>query len=289
MVLLALLGMIAVQTPRLPTPDVHPPCPGEAPDSDKDGLSDLCESFLLQAFAPSLVASERACNWDESSGRLQGGYLVGAHPIENGVRLAYLPAYLRDCGLSGPKCLLRPFGGCDPHEGDSEAVFIEIAEAGQTGEWNPTRVFLSAHCFGQLDGRCRWYEPEDLRWEGDSPVVWVAEGKNANYPSKSACDSGHLQFDTCDKNGRAFLFPVLSPLQNIGAPLNPFPHQVEDPACVEGSELPWTWEADGTECIWSSRRFRGWSSTSSDGSTGYWRYLRDFGGFGKSGTPGDQP
>ena len=36
----------------------------------------------------------------------------------------------------------------------------------------------------------------------------VAEGKNANYISAGACDSGHWHFDTCDRNDRSYYFPV---------------------------------------------------------------------------------
>ena len=105
--LLILLGFSGA--PDHPPLQVAPPpaCPVEGPDSDSDGIGDVCEMSLLMRFAPSLVVSSRACNWNEGSGRLDGGYLVGAHPQADGIRLAYLPAYLDDCGWSGAKCLLR--------------------------------------------------------------------------------------------------------------------------------------------------------------------------------------
>ena len=148
----AVPGKIAAQAPASA-------CAGQGADTDEDGLTDACEMELLVRFAPSFVASASACNWDADAGRLRGGYLIAAAPTEGGVRLAYLPAYLEDCGWAGPKCLLRPRGGCDPHAGDSEAVFLDVARAGSGEDWTARRIFLSAHCFGHSDGRCRWFAP----------------------------------------------------------------------------------------------------------------------------------
>lgn len=276
--LVALLHLVVASPPPSLPEWSEPSCPAEGLDSDGDGLTDACEFSLLEAFAPALVVSEAACNWSGGAGRLEGGYLVGAQPVSRGVRLAYLPAYLEDCGWSGPKCLLRWRGGCDPHRGDSEAVFIDVEQGHDGGPWAPSRVFLSAHCFGGSDGRCRWFTAGDLEWVGRAVVVWVAEGKNANYPSKSACDSGHWHFDTCDRNGRAYRFPVLSKLQDIGSAESPFPHRGGDRACVD-LEPPGPASSGGKECLWTGERFRGWSLGGGEGATGYREYLGAIAGF----------
>lgn len=260
-------------------PAAPPTCPVEGRDADGDGLTDACEFGLLERFAPALVASPQACNWDADAGRLRGGYLVGARPIRGGVRLAYLPAYLEDCGWSGAKCLLRPRGGCGPHAGDSEAIFIDVAGDVGTDAWEPERVFLSAHCFGRSGGRCRWFDARELQWVGNAAVVWVAEGKNANYASQDLCDSGHWHFDTCDRNDRAFRFPVTSLLQDIGSARHPFPHGTDDASCADARSLAFPPDIEGTECIWTSARFGGWSGSRGEGATGYRRYLEEVGGF----------
>jgi hypothetical protein len=268
----AAMGGAAVATTDPSSPQAT--CRHDGVDADEDGLSDACEAALLERFAPTLVASPRACNWDAAAGRLRGGYLVGAERIERGVRLAYLPAYLEDCGWSGPKCLLRLRGGCDPHRGDSEAVFIDLVADSAAGGWAPRRLFLSAHCFGGADGRCRWYDRAEVAWFGDTPIVWVAEGKNANYPTKAACDSGHWGFDTCDRNTRAFRFPVDAP-RNIGSVGRPFPRGSDGSGCLTRPAPVRDAGGEGKECIWIDERFRGWSTGAGRTSTGYRRYLRD--------------
>jgi hypothetical protein len=249
-------------------------CP-EGPDLDLDGLADACELALAARFAPELVVSARACNWDAQALRLTGGYLFAAVPTAGGVRLAYLPAYLHDCGWSGPKCLLRWRGGCDPHVADSELIVVDLApDAGPVG-WRAERVFLSAHCFGGSDGDCRWVDASELEWVPEAPRIWVAEGKNANYPSRAACDSGHWHFDTCDRNDRSYKFPVLSAIQNMGSAMVPFPEHIDDPACVDATELPLLPDLPGRECFWSDAVFRGWAGQTAQGSTGYALYLED--------------
>jgi hypothetical protein len=251
-------------------------CP-TGPDADLDGLSDVCEIELAAMHAPVLVASPSACSWDAASGRLMGGYLFGAEPIVGGIRLLYLPAYLMDCGWSGPKCLLRWRGGCDPHVADSEMIAVDVAR-GADGGWSAERVFLSAHCFD--DRACRWHEASELDWLERAPFVWVAEGKNANYPSRAACDTGHWHFDTCDRNDRSYRFPVESGMQNIGSSLRPFPHHTDDPACVDVTEIPHLPPAPdsnstASECIWTAAAFRGWAGPDEAGVTGYARYFAE--------------
>ena len=183
------------------------------PDSDRDGLSDQCELSLATRFAPALVVSTGACNWVPEAERLGGAYFFGARPTVDGIRLVYLPAYFMDCGWSGPKCLLRWRGGCDPHDGDSEFIAVDVVPRVRGQGWELERVFLSAHCFGDSEGDCRWFAAPEFERFGDAVLVWVAEGKNANYRTKSACDSGHWHFDTCDRN-RIFILDLNSHVNN---------------------------------------------------------------------------
>jgi hypothetical protein len=256
-------------------------------DTDEDGLSDSCELAFAQAFAPDLVVARSACNWDDSmdGGRIGGGYFFAVRRADSTtIRIAYLPAYYEDCGWKGLKCH-QPFIPCDPHAGDSEFIAIDATHAGDD-MWETRRVFLSSHCFDKLAGACRWYERSDLRrfeWRdarNGAPVVWVADGKGAHYPSRADCDRAHFFYDTCDRNDAKYRYPVASSRQNIGSASNP---AGDERGCVS-----WDWTgvvservAAGTyECFWDPRSlFRGWQRPASGGSTPYYKYLTEVAGF----------
>ena len=241
-------------------------CATAAVDADRDELDDRCELALAQAFAPQLVVDRRDCLWrdDVSPGRLAGGYLFAAKRTPAGVRLAFLPAYYRDCGWSGLACLLRA-GSCGAHAGDSEFIAIDVAPGIAPGRWETVGVFLSAHCFGRSDGRCRWYRDDalvDFDWADDvsrgAPQVWVARGKHGHYPSRSSCDRGHWFYDSCDQNRAVVRFPVVSESQNVGSRQVPAARQ----GCLTSEGLPLG--AAGTspgarECFWNpTQPFWGW-------------------------------
>lgn len=276
------------EVPALSTQHLSPAVPVECQeasvDSDGDGLSDDCELRFAQAFAPALRVRSGGCNWDDTVAppRLGGGYLFGVEPqAEGGARIAYLPAYFRDCGWSGPKCWL-PFVDCDPHIGDSEFIVLDVARTALDGAWRTAGIFLSAHCFGRSASACRWYRGNELSafaWGehefGGAPVIWVAEGRQANYPSWQACDRGHASIDTCDQHDTEYRFPIHSSCQNIGSAANPI-------GCATASALgsPSLQPAvDAEECIWDEQaRFFGWQgSEQGGGATPYARYLREIG------------
>jgi hypothetical protein len=260
-------------------------CAGARVDADRDGLDDGCELALAAAFAPELVLDARDCSWTSASGRLAGGYLFVAQPTEGAVRVAYLPAYFRDCGWSGPVCLLRG-AGCAAHAGDSEMIAVELAPSGAAGSWRTTGVFLSAHCYGRSAGRCRWYRGpglEAFRWAADvpfgAPRVWVARGKHAHYPTRASCDRGHWSYDTCDGNDTAVRFPIESARQNVGSRARP---RHGPGGCVFAGELPLGAagaDASARECIWDpARPFRGWQpDQAGTPPTSYARYLGEIG------------
>ncbi len=259
-------------------------CLAARDDADRDGLDDGCELALAAAFAPELVVDRRDCLWTPAEpGRLAGGYLFVAQPSGPGVRVAYMPAYFRDCGWSGPVCLLRG-RGCSAHAGDSEVVALDLAHDSATGRWRTTGVFLSAHCHGRSAGRCRWYRGAELRafaWvDGEAagaPRVWVARGKHGHYPTRASCDAGHWSYDTCDRNDAAARFPVRSARQNVGSRAHPSP---DAEGCIATDALPLSAagaDTAATECIWDpTRPFRGWQADRIGAApTSYARYLRD--------------
>lgn len=253
-------------------------CSGDAvADRDGDGLSDACETELAYAFAPLLRVRTDGCNWDEDAGRLGGGYFYAVQPVDSVIRVAYMPAYFRDCGWSGWRCWL-PFVDCSPHEGDSEFIVVEVVRAGTAAQWQVNGIFLSAHCFGRSEASCRWYRGPELNEfarAGRSPIVWVAEGRQANYPSWTTCDRGHYALDRCNRHNAQYYFPV-SPDRNIGSRALP---NFGD-GCFRGSDLATEYaQAAASECYWTSdTRFRGWQ-LSGPGVTPYERYLREIAGF----------
>lgn len=253
--------------PCAPAPD--------AADMDADHLSDACELELASRFAPTLMIAPGGCNWDAENDRPGGGYFFAVQRVDFVIRVAYLPAYFRDCGWDGLKCWL-PAVNCAPHAGDSEFIVVELRPV-EGATTVVAGVFLSAHCFSRSGGDCRWYRGPALSrlgWSGTSPIIWVAEGRNANYPSKRACDRGHHSLDTCDRNESEFRFPITS-TRNIGSRDHPF----RDDGCIAGVELGSSLvEPDAGECFWRDSAFRGWTSAA-PGVTGYSRYLADVAGF----------
>lgn len=247
-----------------------------AADSDADALSDACERILAEKFAPTLIVRAGGCNWDAVNVRPGGGYFFAVQPVDSVIRIAYLPAYFQDCGWDGAKCWI-PGVDCSPHAGDSEFIVVEVIP-NDSSMWSVSGVFLSAHCFGRSGEHCRWYRNGDLaqfKWHNSAPVIWVAEGRQANYTSKQACDRGHHSLDTCDHNATEVRFPVVAN-RNVGSRARPF----RDGGCVDANEsMSVASAAAAVECFWSPEaRFRGWSSTA-PGVTGYYRYLVDIAGF----------
>ena len=236
-------------------------CGDTGADADQDGLADACELAIAHAFAPLLRVHPGDCAVIAGASTLQAGFLFVAQPVAAGVRVAYLPAYARDCGWSGAVCWLRG-RGCGGHAGDSELIVVDVAPTA-AGEWRPVGVFLSAHCFGGADGRCRWYRGASLAqlaWDSTgAPVVWVARGKHANYPSAGSCDRGHWGFDSCDGNTETIRFPIQTMTQNLGSRAVPGPTA---DGCLSAAQFPpgSPWRApQGRECFWDAAQpFRGW-------------------------------
>jgi hypothetical protein len=270
-------------------------CAAESPrvvDRDLDGVADGCEHALAEAFAPELRVDARECGWDGSvgQGRLGGEYLYAVQrtPGGAGMRIAYMPAYYRDCGWRPAVCRVTRWL-CRGHPGDSELVVVDVAFDPGTRRWAAERVFLSAHCHGRSDGRCRWFggaELERFAWADGrtrgAPVVWVAHGKHGGYPTAAACAGGHWGYDGCGGNRAARRFPVASLRQNAGSRARPFPHG-RGADCIGADEAGWesaAAKAGTRECFWDERaRFRGWQAAEGEGATGYARYLREVAGF----------
>ena len=260
-------------------------CLDVVPDADEDGLTDACELALSRAFAPLLMMHSTRCTLPSAGtqDRIAGGYLHAAQPAQGVVRLVYMPAYYRDCGWTGFKCI---FVDCSGHAGDSEIIAVDVRQL-DNGAWATDAIFLSAHCFGRSDGDCRWYRDDDLdafEWVNDiergAPVVWVSEARNANYPSYAACERGHWRIDRCDRASVPFLFPVAVE-RNIGSREVPLVNDQNEPGCVSGRFVEpvdrMIVAPDAVECFWSTEgTFGGWQGAEG-GATPYGRYLEHLG------------
>jgi hypothetical protein len=182
-------------------------------DSDADGLSDTCELQFTAALAPALSfydsdQVDRETRWF-------------AHPIDFGyVRLGYLLGYYYDVGNVADfrshcqTALTIPllsdffdwvFGGgsesCLGHLGDSEWIALDIRYNPVSKHWVLQHARLSAHGQTRLLEGAFGSHPLSLSYPekaGGYPLVWVADGKHANYESNAACDSGgFLGADEC--------------------------------------------------------------------------------------------
>lgn len=255
-------------------------CLAATTDRDTDGLDDDCETALARSFAPELLVDRDDCPWDGERTGLRGGYLYAVSHAGERVQLAYLPAYLQDCGWRGWPRVLR-VGRSAAHAGDSEAILLEI-QPGAGDSWHTTAIYLSAHCGGRSAGRCRWFRDDELAaftWrEGrvlGAPVVWVARDKHAHYPTRSSCESGHWRQERCAREPAAHRFPIESFDRNIGSARHPRPRAR---GCIPGSDLPLRGHvsAVAVECLWDDdAEFGGWQPhADGNGATAYSIVLR---------------
>jgi hypothetical protein len=240
-------------------------------DPDNDGVDNGCENALAAAFAPELLVPHD-CNWDYSLGqpgvgRFGGEYFfaVQARVTAGGyrVRIAYLPAYYWDCGpMLDWKCPAFLVEACSHHTGDSEFIIVDVRYSASSSHWLTEQVFLSAHCpwsASNIEG-CLWWSANQFAWvDGKrygAPVVWVAEGKHANYTSQSSCEGGGAyDTDTCEFSNTRMRFPVVYSQQNIGSRAVPF-RDCGTP--FWGSQMT---NAQAVECMWNTQvrsRFDGW-------------------------------
>jgi hypothetical protein len=246
-------------------------------DTDQDGLSDRCENDIALAFAPRMRYHQgddvgRESYW---AAKREGGM----------IRVIYLLGYYFDLGLINSNdyiaCKLSSVGGilasCDGHHGDSEHIVLTLSYNSTTRHWLLDRAALSHH-----DGYIQTTKPKgalypSMQWGnkiGGAPLIWVAQGKHANYPTQAACDAGNgggflidlvFSYDTCSGNN-SFYTPNSGGQRNIGSQLQ----QLK--GCVP-SENPFYQVPRREECFWSASRFYGWQIDRTTSSTGYRAHL----------------
>lgn len=253
-------------------------CVTPATDVDLDGVDDGCEWALAKAFAPLLKVSMGDCDWDGGLLRLGGEYYFGVQRNDElgpRIRIAYLPAYYKDCG------------GPDPHKGDSEFILEDVSyeENSAGGAWRLRNVFTSSHCgsdfFGfDSDPNCQWFDATSFNRVDDPtygpPVVWVSYGKHSNYSSSVACNGG-TWVDVCGGGYLGIRFPIVYSWQNIGSAKKPQPGLNVTP---QWGSLYAT--AGTQESFWDFwLNFNGWNPReyTTDGATSYGQILAKYAHF----------
>lgn len=246
-------------------------------DADVDQLSDFCEKNLASAFAPQLHYYQ----YDETG---REPHWVARRIAEEGVRLGYLLSYYRDAGSSSPGCSL-PFHppSCDGHNGDSEAIFLDLYYDYGTEHWVLGAARFSQHgslktydgdgCTATSFG-CVYLQYPD-RPQG-YPRAWVSEGKHANYANLQDCNHGGFgAADTCDQVN-IFARVVAGVASNLGS--RSYHSTGQD--CIESSNPSYLYYGSGrTECYWTVKPFQGWIPDSVGGanSSPYSEILEDMG------------
>jgi hypothetical protein len=235
-------------------------------DRDSDALDDGCEYKLAKAFAPEL----RFHNRDECLGGDKywaAKYFAGPGVI----RVAYLPAYYRDCGVPNEfKAFWLYLAGKNSHTGDSEFIMVEAKFNASTRHWEFVRMFLSAHDGGPNE-RSSWVPAEYTIFPLRSktyPAVYVARNKHANYRSESVCESdpfgGQITADICANDYKS-RFWVWEFNGNVGSrSVDYYPSGVYKRGTFSGRK----------EYFYKQVRFNGWvNDGSAGGASPYYDFL----------------
>lgn len=170
-------------------------------DNDLDFLDDGCELRLAEAFAPEL-----RIHWLDQCQPRQPYWAATYFAGPQVVRLAYMPAWRKDCGWKG----------WGEHFGDSEFIMVEVKFNSTTRHWEMVRMFLSAHDGGN-NHSSEWVSWTNTIFPGVSrghPAVYVSLNKHANYRSEAACE-GFWKTEACD-GGMPQRFAVW-PNRNVGS------------------------------------------------------------------------
>ena len=231
-------------------------------DSDVDGLENFCEKTLAAAFAPELYYYS-----GDNVGREPHWV---ARPVgEDEVEIGYLISYYRDEGSQAWLCNQPPpfhHWSCEGHNGDSEAIFLDVYYNWSTLHWVLDEAFYSQHTsYGVFTRGANPY-PTQLSYPGHVggyPRAYVSQGKHANYVSIASCNSGGaFGTDSCESVNTAARVAAGASL-DLGSRSH---HSVAQNCMVSSNPSYQYYGAGRQECYWTSQPFRGWIPTSVGGA-----------------------
>jgi hypothetical protein len=256
---------------------------GSYTDRDQDGVGDRCENDIAVAFVPTFryQASD-----DVSRESYWAANRLGTTQT---IRVLYMLGYYYDFGVQEgyTSCKLSSLGEilaeCDGHHGDSEHVLVTVYYEPDTKHWVIDRLQLSHHG-GYITGNRGTNEyPMGIQYAlkklGRNAIIWVADGKHANYPSQAACDAGNgggflvdlvFSYDTCEGNNSFFTFTAPAS-RNVGS------GRVRLIDCVLSQNPFYQDPPHPQECFWSNALFTGWQIDQTTWATGYRKPLDDWG------------
>jgi hypothetical protein len=231
-------------------------------DGDNDDLAERCESDLARAFAPQLYYYK----FDEM-GREPYWVAMKVGGAQR-VRIGYLLSYYRDAGSQAFACSIPGApDSCAGHNGDSEAIFLEVYYNSTTMHWVLYNAKLSAHGAYPVYGTPSFGEYPILTYPGQLggyPRVWVSQGKHANYANLADCNAGGtLHIDTCNGNNTGARVDA-SAIYNLGS----LTAHTAAQDCVTSRNPSYIYYGSGRkECYWTAvTGFRGWIPTTVGGA-----------------------
>jgi hypothetical protein len=213
---------------------------------------------LAYAFRPYLSV----LNPGDETGR-EEYWSVRRGDIDRSIKIFYALSYYKDLGD-------LQLGNVTAHPGDAEWIILQVTYA--NGRWGLQQAKLSAHWDTGAESTETVAAAELQYPDGGAtsrPLVWVAEGKHANYKSRSACNSGGKFYqDSCFWNSYV-----------IGDPF----YDVE---VLSSANLGNSWHQAGqfyssrktasyfAETYWLQMKFYGWQNERDDpDSGGYYKPL----------------
>ena len=266
---------------------------GDYNDVDEDGLGDLCEQRLSDAFNPWLHYYTTDLAWGKEPSYAAKLYWRSGIPV---IRILYMPSYYADAGTIDVNYLQGLFD-CAGHFGDSEAIVLEVYYNAATQHWVLNDESFPHHttytlAYGSGHGDFAEKNPVDqspvngdlvladktvsmgsyptyLTYThgghlGGAPDVWVAVNKHSNYANQSDCGAGGHGTDLCSANAweQMGLYDGYVGSRNVGS------DNVHFMNCLP-ARIPPTSYNGYQECYWTGSNFAGWSGITSPVSPGY--------------------
>nr|WP_139285164.1 hypothetical protein [Terriglobus roseus] len=197
----------------------------QAPDSDRDGLSDALENALLQQYAPRLEISSDDCSVRPASftpgiavptaladdgtlyGQAMQRHVAAGAPRE--IELHYYHLWRRDCGRMG-----------HPLDAEHVATLLRLNDPAKPTEpdsWHAAYWYAAAHEDTVCDAS-HLTRASTIGAETRGARVWVSTGKHGSFLTEKMCTHG-CGGDRCERTVELKSPPVVN-LGELHVPMN---------------------------------------------------------------------